>query len=69
MDDNISDNCPHCGEHRETTCRCGWNPGLCINCAGEEHAPQSDYCDSCINAYMPIYDRLEEKEIDLMEDV
>ena len=28
--------CPCCKEDRETQCRCGWTPGLCISCATNE---------------------------------
>lgn len=43
-------NCPVCGEDRETSCRCGWTPGLCIIC-GDEEAKSAQACGPCSRQY------------------
>lgn len=39
--------CPSCKEDRETSCRCGWTPGLCLSCQTDVDVQEDGRCLTC----------------------
>jgi hypothetical protein len=46
LEEHLGQVCPSCREDRQSSCRCGWTPGLCLSCAAQEDLGDG-YCDTC----------------------